>query len=261
MPQPPFADSRLKIKRAKKHIADFRRLESRFRKRHPYSLITEENPDPAKTPDQFYVWRLRVNEVAPLETMSLIAGDALHNLRSALDLMACEAVRRNGQSDEDVQFPVCYKPKSLKTAITNRHVERAGRRFVAIVRALKPYKGGHPIIRSLHDLDIIDKHRVRLAAVAGGGIPLMWSGSEQSAGLPYAVFDYVREMEDGAIWDYASRLDVGGGHHVHFDGHIEPSFRIQFGKGIPFEHQPIIPTLDQLASATLQIVEFFEAKL
>jgi len=253
-----FRESRLKIERAKKHIRDFRRLENRFRKLHPYFLVLEDNPDPAKPPSQEFRWRLVVRKPAPTDDLSLITGDALHNLRAALDILACEAVRRAGKSDDQVQFPVAYKAEGVKDAITKRHIHRAGKRFVAIVRALKPYKGGNPIISPLHRLDILDKHSVVLASVAGGGIEVLRVAPlDKKTGYPRWVgVDFTREMIDGAIWQSAPAVL---GLKVH--GQVEPPFRIQFGKGIPFENEPIIPTLVQLTDGVLDIVKLFEARL
>ena len=47
------------------------------------------------------------------EEISAIVGDVIHNLRTALDLTACDMVRAAGQSDKDVYFPFSNSAQEL----------------------------------------------------------------------------------------------------------------------------------------------------
>jgi hypothetical protein len=112
----------------------------------------------------------------PPESMGVIVGDIVHNLRAALDLTACEMVRAAGESDKDVYFPFCRTANELDEAISKRHFDRAGTAAVQLVRSIKPYKNGNIDLRTIHDLDIHDKHRALIPQVLGAASPVirMW---------------------------------------------------------------------------------------
>ena len=75
-----------KIERAKKHIADLHLACEAFFSSRPYDIRVETNPD--KLERSYHLVSIR--EV-PDEIIS-ICGDALHNLRSALDHLAFQLV-------------------------------------------------------------------------------------------------------------------------------------------------------------------------
>jgi hypothetical protein len=88
-----------------------------------------------------------------------IVGDAVHNLRTSLDLMASEMARINSQSDSDVYFPFASNADQFEMVIKSRKFDRAGEDAVALLKSFAPYRGGNERLRALHDLDIQDKHK------------------------------------------------------------------------------------------------------
>lgn len=106
----------------------------------------------------------------PPESLGAIVGDIVHNLRSALDLSACELVRSAGQSDEDVYFPFSRTPEDLGLMIERRHLDRAGPDAINLIQSLKPYHNGNKALRLIHDLDI---HRALIPNVAGYASPII----------------------------------------------------------------------------------------
>lgn len=104
--------------------------------------------------------------------IALVAGDAIHNLRAALDLMYCELVRAAGNAiAPDDTFPVRKSERAFEDAkptIRNRITEDA----LEALSRLEPFRGGNEPLYLLHRLDIIDKHRLLTATAvsARGGI-------------------------------------------------------------------------------------------
>ena len=88
----------------------------------------------------------------------LIVGDAIHNMRAALDFMAVELVTLNGKSGKSVYFPFSADAASLDGAIKSKNFYKASGQAVALLNATQPYRGGNDLLRALHDLDIQDKH-------------------------------------------------------------------------------------------------------
>lgn len=70
-----------KIERAKKHIIDLRGAIDAFGKTDPYTVSTNRHPHTRKS--IYYVSRV---DPVPL-AVAAIAGDAIHNLRAALDYL------------------------------------------------------------------------------------------------------------------------------------------------------------------------------
>src|SRR5262249_11208554 len=93
----------------------------------------------------------------------LIIGDAVHNLRSALDHLTWDVVSPcKPPRPGDVQFPFCRKADAFEAALTHRQINLAGQETVEKFRALKPYPGGDDALYALHRLDIADKHQLIL---------------------------------------------------------------------------------------------------
>ena len=84
----PYEDVVSKIKWADKHIHDFRKAGATFMGGSPYGVVVEADPN---TGDKAYYEITKVPAIPP--QLRLIAGDALQNLRSALDYLACGLVR------------------------------------------------------------------------------------------------------------------------------------------------------------------------
>lgn len=85
-------------------------------------------------------------------------GDAVHNMRTALDLMASELVRINGKSDKNVCFPFANSKEKFSDQIKSKNFYKAGNDAVALLEKFEPYPEGNKMLRAIHDLDIQDKH-------------------------------------------------------------------------------------------------------
>lgn len=88
----------------------------------------------------------------------LIVGDAVHNLRAALDLMSSELAHLNGEDRNRIKFPFGTSAAGLETQIKDKRFTLAGSDAVDLLRRIAPYHGGNQALRNLHDLDIQDKH-------------------------------------------------------------------------------------------------------
>ncbi len=88
-----------------------------------------------------------------------VIGDCTHNLRAALDLMACDLVRAAGGNDKHVYFPFAHQEADLEKMIKEKNFDRAGDDAVTLLKSFKPHRGGDELLRAMHDLDIEDKHK------------------------------------------------------------------------------------------------------
>jgi hypothetical protein len=159
---PLLAGTWAKIKRAKKHIADLDAAIKSFNNSNPHRIGTKD--DPQTRQKVFYL-----AETAEIPTdVALIAGDALHNLRSALDHLAMQLhlagkFRPNVAADK-IEFPFWKSAEGYKAGFSGV-IKGSAKGVEDAIDALKPYQGGDDDLWAIHHLDIIDKHRLLLAAV------------------------------------------------------------------------------------------------
>jgi hypothetical protein len=146
---------------AEKHFNDFIVALEFFKKTNPCEAGRKQD---SKTGEiVFYV--INVPDIDP--KISLMAGDAIHNLRSVLDHLAWKLVEANGKKPtEATGFPIFDTPKKYKSGAA-RKVEGMGQIAIQKIDALHPYKGRNNELWTLHRLDIIDKHRLILAMATG----------------------------------------------------------------------------------------------
>jgi hypothetical protein len=98
-----------------------------------------------------------------------IAGDVIHNLRSALDHLANQLVLvgliatplstpLTEAEWRQIEFPICDGIAKYKSSKAGKVKGMTPMAKEAIDR-LKPYKGGNDALWRIHELDNIDKHR------------------------------------------------------------------------------------------------------
>jgi hypothetical protein len=155
----PFNDgSRAKHRRANEHITLIGSLVDTFLKTAPYKVSMRQNPD------QRLVYF--VSSVSfPPEALSLTVGDAIHNLRSALDHLAYQLVDIGTAGKgpfEDIYFPIAKDAQSYEKRKA-RKVAGMRKEAIDAIDAIKPYGGANDLLWNLHRLDIADKHRLLIA--------------------------------------------------------------------------------------------------
>jgi hypothetical protein len=94
--------------------------------------------------------------------VATIVGDAVHNVRAALDLLACASVSVNGRGVGGVHFPVAKDSADVERAVKAANLYKASDGVLALFKSLEPYPGGaHAAVVAPHDdLDRTDKHRL-----------------------------------------------------------------------------------------------------
>lgn len=90
-------------------------------------------------------------------------GDAVHNLRAALDHAYADIVSPyavNDRNRKEIQFPFSETAGRLKEAVHNRLAHKVSPEFLDAIMALRPHGdvGGNKVLYLLHYLDLPDKH-------------------------------------------------------------------------------------------------------
>jgi hypothetical protein len=249
MELPIFEAPKLKIKRAKKHIGELQCEVTQFIARNPYRVVVEQD---RKTLNDLFV--IRIQDPIPGDFAAII-GDAIHNLGAALDLLTCDLVRVNGGDVEDVYFPFCRNGNEFENIVTQRHIDRASPDIVDMFRSLEPYNGGNDALRSIHDLDISDKHKILQPVFYFTGLPNCLIARRDGSPFFSLTNCWIGPIKDGlTIYRFPRRVLQG----VKIGQQFKGSFEITFGHGQAFHGQSVIPTLYQLAGLVDGIVKTFE---
>lgn len=259
-----------KINRAREHVESAHRLVERFRAAQPYSLL----PEPTGTPGRV-AYRLRITQPVPV-TISTAVGDALHNMRAALESLAFElAVRSHAERLTAAQerastFPICPSPASFDTFFRGRRATLCSDRARAALRAVQPFVNleqahllGIGLERSfpkefrwsqLHRLDTLwnlDKHR-RLALMAWWPDLFYWTsnGPTRRTALPGDG-----TFTDGSIVLYIEGSDDSHGSELQHEFKLvltdDPAFR--HGSGAIID---VLDLLEQFHEHIVQLVVF-----
>lgn len=146
-----FEDCDLKLDRARTHIDELDRLIAEHHAEYPAVVD-------ARYGDSGSLAHLGVHVKALPRSVSALIGDAVHNLRASLDILAVQLVNDASPGARNVHFPFAVNAEQLEAMIVSKRFDRAGPDAVALLRKWRPFTGGNADLRGLHDLDIRDKH-------------------------------------------------------------------------------------------------------
>jgi hypothetical protein len=254
----------LKIERAKHHIHDLNREMDAFLAERPYALVYRDDPD-----TRHRLVCIKTNKAIP-EEFSLMLGDAIHNTRSALDLLIFGMVGDKAPPDARVQFPFCKRKETLDATLKNTHVQLAGKKVIDAIKALKPYPGGNELLSGLNALDIADKHKLILPVGRFGDLTpemlnqmghtrirfqgptpttTVYRFAEPVSGSYHQVTSFPFEYLDPAI------VSAVGKDVVETEAKVQPTFEICFPKGELFANTPIIIQLHVIVAHVIEVLE------
>ncbi len=154
-----FIRIRVKVERAEKHLRDLENELKTFGNKNFHAVTTDVDTQTGQS-----IQKLGKHHKRPFEALS-IAGDIVHNLRSALDHLANELVwvGSDAEPTRRVEFPIAKDAATYERDKATK-VEGMCPKVIKAIDALQPYKGGKgEILWRLHELDNIDKHRTLFA--------------------------------------------------------------------------------------------------
>jgi len=154
-----------KVDRADQHLSHYERFSTVLNDDLCANQIEREENLKARE-RRYYFW----DEPRVPPAFALLAGDVVHNLRSALDHLAyalCVGGPGFGSlsvgQQRQIAYPICAAGATPYNALNVRAIIAASAKPGAIdaIDATEPYKGGvGDLIRQIHILDNTDKHRL-----------------------------------------------------------------------------------------------------
>jgi hypothetical protein len=212
--------------------------------------LVEENKDRLR----FYVdpesgvamrWEAGKNIIAEEPEVSIIVGEAVYNLRAALDYLVYELAALDSKSiQENTQFPICDTERKFDDA-RKRHLAGVSSQHVLAIEEYQPYRNCQ-WTRTLRDISNPDKHRELTLCeerMSGDftirvGTPerIEWDASNNT--VPTSV-------------PVGGTIDVGANEHVRIEGLI--SLYIEFADGLR-----VIDTLKELKASVAALLDRFD---
>lgn len=174
----PLLTAALKKDRAADHIIDFQAQLPEVIKTQPHTI----RRDPQGDSGEFFYERAVGNDF--LMDLGPIVGDAIHNLRSALDHIAyavalSDTARLKPKDLFAVDFRICPNRKKFETAVGKGVESRMRPDWVKFLRSVQPYyrRNGDDLLR-ISALDNADKHRALLELTPFLSVRIQRDGGE-----------------------------------------------------------------------------------
>jgi hypothetical protein len=152
-----------KIVRANLHIRDLQTASDAFLGPNPYGVLEEHD-----TQTREFIYRVTRMPDVP-DPIRAILGDAVNNLRSALDHTAWAFGERCVppiKDERDIYFPIHDSATKYEAFKTRRIVQDLWRGAIDVLDQIKPYKGGSDLLWKLGELNNRDKHRLLIAVAS-----------------------------------------------------------------------------------------------
>jgi len=232
----------MKIERAKQHINDANRQVTEFLRKKPFELRVSEHRDPQRR-----IVYVKANQPIP-SVITLILGDTVHNLRSALDQLCWGMVGSQAQTPKSVGFPFVERKDALGSAIATRQMNIAPEKVIKEIHALEPYPSGNKYLHAVKSLAETDKHRNVL--VVGTGVEVTIPQLEALI-HPHKT-ELPQNLIIAVVGDFVVNNLPPGAVVEPFDkkADIQPTFTIGFGHGEALESYPLVFALTEMAKST-----------
>jgi hypothetical protein len=239
--------ARLKIERADHHIADLEGRVDRLKEK----LIVSAHINPDSGLEYIKCDFAGVEYRNAFDRLPVIVGDAVHNLKCALDYVWLETIQQIIPSGdwERTKFPVYPTRDLLEHALRKLQIDTATPRFFDfIVRDIKPYDGGDFAIRPVHIVDTGDKHRLLIPVINYSSIGDIYveQNGEIHKGFTFATTDppplYVGPFQRG----------------IHIKDPGSAAFAVMFKEGNTGNETRTVDTLRVYSHFISHIVKLFE---
>jgi len=240
---------RAKLDRAKEHLKAFDAASDRFMESDPYAWATEEG----EAPNQHLI---KITTVAPVPVdVALIIGDALHNMRCAMDYIVYA-----DWPTEKAQFPICLDHEAFTKGFWRI---KGAKRLRAKIEALQPYQPGNGgetnVLWLLSRLSNADKHHtLHLTSVSLLGTTIR-PKRVQDCEIRFTTDVFLGKLEGGTVMGRLTRTVTGPNPEMEMALRILSA--IGFDQAGPGRGQPALDLLTTISTYIESLVPEFEQLL
>ena len=239
-----------KIERAEKHISDLDAWRCGLGETKPYTILSKPHPIAEIAHTTLYVEDIREIDA------SLLIGDCVHNLRSALDHLAWQLVEAGGGTpNKDTFFPLCERIEQYAPALGKGEIHKMREGAKELLRKIQRWESGDDTLWFIHELDRIDKHRILLTAML----------AVEDYGVDLGMNRIIWLQRSGESFPLVRGYEIVNmptstfNQHSHED--IKLSLHITFGQPKIVQGKSVLPLLNEMAELVLAVVDRFGAFL
>jgi hypothetical protein len=159
-----FADSKIRLSQAKKHILAFERRIKVFFEKEQYTEVIEQDSI------RDSVHKIKFTEPF-IDDLAAIATDVVDNLRASLDYAwhtLAVASKAIVETDE-ATFPFLNNASKFENTI-KRGFKKFHPEIIALLRSFQPYKGGNDLLWALHRIAATNRHRMLAPVILKAGL-------------------------------------------------------------------------------------------
>jgi hypothetical protein len=244
----PFSSARVRLDRARKQIDELNFDLAAFLKTEFFRASVEQHPKTRRNT----VETVFIRNVP--KAISCVIGDAIHNARVALDMVAAQMVREKiGYCPRHVRFPFHESKPELLAACARGELDKLGPKTLAVIAdQIRPYRGGDDALYALHDLDILDRQFPVVPQISI--VELRNMEFEDPTGT---VNFKLTSLVD--TFGHIQQPIVAAGGHLRMSRQGEPIFAVLFGRELPMAGQPIVPNLVRFTERVTHAIDALEA--
>lgn len=238
-----FESAKLKVKRANKHISELQAGLIEFVNTKPYEVRSDFDESRG-----LYGLGVSMTRSVPPE-ISIILGDVIHNLRSALEHVASDLDFAVTNDRTRSKFPMHETRDNFVDALEKGVIHTNFPEIADVLMTIiKPYKGGNDTLWKIGKLWNIDKHRLPVTTYGVTSI----TGIKVVGPNGFAYSGEVR-VEQGRIAGL-----VATDRPMTVTDYGQTAFYIQFDEPGLLEADPVIPTLCQMSQLVAQAIDVIE---
>jgi hypothetical protein len=244
----------LKLQRAEEHIADIqRRVDAYLREANPVLMVRTDHQAGEK------VAFVKTDVPIP-DQLSVVVGDAVHNMRSSLDIamwfiLSPILSAHSPKSLDRIGFPFgknATTAQEYRQVLDSANVGLAGKRVYAAFEHIAAYPNGNELLCALNALNLTDKHRLilttaRTVTLTPRELELVDPHFIRSEGDPDEPTRFIRTDRIARMkYEYATlaeRLAYQSIPPVEHKSKFQPTFEVGFGVGETFEGQHLVGAL------------------
>lgn len=226
---------RLKLNRAHVHLDALDTAVERFIEEHCRAVI-ELDADAGDHVLRAYI------SAQPPPYLSVLAGDCVHDLRSALNHLAFDLAKAHRSSplpkgaEEGLEFPVCTNPNSFASQRQGK-IQWIAPAAQELIKSMQPYeRPDWEPLAFVHDLNRVDKHRKLNLLVAAFGS----ASATVTPSKGFTISAPPGPIEDGAELLRWPAEPSNAGEQDESDG--QATFEVVVGEG-PFERWWLVTQL------------------
>lgn len=254
-----------KLERAEKHILNLDKAWRDFVEGGAYEVVSDDDPQTGER-----VFKIgTAMQIGPL--LGLLVGDAIHNLRSALDHLAyhlvCVGTRNFSGPHTHVYFPI-FRNRTEYEAKKLGKIKGMSENAIKAIDGIEPYGGGAgDIFWGLDQLDIFDKHRILLPLGLTNGMHSMGVSARTNLMhnfLGVYEFDHSSAAKAFLTAPQTVHFPLKAGHELgrfpkgEADENMHFVISVAFGEPHIVKGQPVVVTLHKIAKRCRDIIYEFD---